>query len=452
MTNSERSICGFITILLLLTLIAGCDFLKTPTVLEKIHRDGTLVVLTRNSQTTYYEGADGLAGFEYELVKSFADDMGVEVEFRVLDSISEILTAMRNGEGHIAAASLTRTSAREQTFLFGPDYLQVQQQVICRRGQSVPKSPEDLVGVRLMVIKDSSYEERLRELQEEIPDLTWESTDEYPTEQLLERVWEEEIDCTVADSNIVAVNRRHYPELVVAFPITDKQSIAWILKNNAYQLREEIEFWLERYDESDALVTLRDRYYSHLEIFDYVDIRAYHRRINERLPPYQPYFKEAGDRYGIPWALLAAQAYQESHWDNSAVSPTGVKGIMMLTRKTAAQLRVKNRLDPKQSILGGAKYMSQLLLRVPERVVGPDRIWFALAAYNVGMGHVYDAQVLAERFGKDPYKWRDLKTVLPLLSKRKYYKTLKHGYARGYEPVKYVQRIREFYDILAKQT
>ena len=178
--------------------------------------------------------------------------------------------------------------------------------------------------------------------------------------------------------------------------------------------------------------------------------RRFTRHIKTRLPQYREQFKQAGEKYGLPWVLLAAQAYQESRWNRNARSPTGVRGLMMLTRDTASDLGIKNRLDPRKSIRGGARYLARLYAQLPSNIQDPDRMYFALSAYNVGMGHVKDAQILAVRLKKDPTKWNDLKTVLPLLAKKKYYKTLPNRYARGWEPVQYVKRIRGYREVLER--
>ncbi|RMH37601.1 MAG: soluble lytic transglycosylase fused to an ABC-type amino acid-binding protein [Nitrospirae bacterium] len=178
------------------------------------------------------------------------------------------------------------------------------------------------------------------------------------------------------------------------------------------------------------------------------DTKTFLRHISTRLPRYREQFEQAADRYGLPWTLLAAQAYQESKWNRNAMSHTGVRGIMMLTRATARDLGIENRLDVDDSIMGGARYLARLLRQVPPHIPHPDRMFMALAAYNVGMGHLKDARLLAKRLGKDPDRWDDLKTVLPLLAKKKYYQTLPHRYARGWEPVQYVKRIRAYQEIL----
>ena len=178
------------------------------------------------------------------------------------------------------------------------------------------------------------------------------------------------------------------------------------------------------------------------------EIRRFYHHIETRLPQYRRQFEGVAKAYGISWTLLAAQAYQESRWDPHAVSPTGVRGIMMLTRDTASSLGIQNRTDPSKSIEGGARYFQGLEKRLPRHIGKADRTWIALAAYNVGMGHIKDAQYLARRTGKNPHSWKDLKTTLPLLAQKPYYETLRYGYARGWEPVRYVKRIRAYHALL----
>jgi membrane-bound lytic murein transglycosylase F len=200
------------------------------------------------------------------------------------------------------------------------------------------------------------------------------------------------------------------------------------------------------------MARLKDHYYSFVTFFDYYNTKIFYKRIETRLPKYKKYFKKYGKKYNIPCSILAAQSYQESHWNPKAKSFTGVRGLMMLTRATAKALGVKNRMDPKQSIEGGARHLNQMLKYVSEDVEGEDRMKFALAAYNVGLGHIQDAQVLAKKMGLNKNVWNDLKKALPLLSQKKYYKFLKHGYARGSEPVKYVDFIYDYRDILENTT
>ncbi len=416
--------------------------------LDNIEQKKILTVVTRNAPTTWYEGRDGDAGFEYELAKNFAAYLDVKLKMVTRDSVSGILDIIRQGKADIAAAGLTRTAERENGFLFGPPYQEVTQQVVCRRGGARPRSVEELAGVELMVSANSSYVERLQSLKSRYPDLHWREDASLNTESLLEQVWKKELECTIADSNIVAINRRYFPELSVRFDLGKPQSLAWMLPADAAALRDKVNIWYELIDRNGELAALKEKYYGYIEVFDYVDTRTLTRRIKRLLPKFRPMFEEAGMRYGIDWTLLAAQSYQESHWNPRAKSPTGVRGIMMLTLTTAKEMGIKSRLNAKENILGGAKYLAQMRKRLPQSITRHDREWMALAAYNVGFGHMRDAFVLTERLDKNPNLWTDVSTVLPLLGRRKYYRTLKHGYARGWEPVRYVKRIRDYQDII----
>ncbi len=421
-------------------------------VLDGVRDRGTLVVLTRNAPTTlYYDATSNLTGYEYDLVESFANWLGVETEYVVLETVSDILEAVRRGDGDIAAAGLTHTEEREARYLFGPDYKVIRQQLVCNRNGNYPRRVEDLPGHSIEVIADSSYEERLIALANELGGLTWQSTYALDTEGVLARVAAGEVDCTIADSNIVAINRRYEPNLIVPLDVSEDQFLAWVLPNGAVNLRNAIGDWFDETQGSSFLAELEERYYGHIELFDFVDTRTFVQRIETRLPQYLETFKEAGVVHGFNWTLLAAQAYQESHWNPLAESPTGVRGLMMLTLDTAAEMGVADRLDPEQSIKGGAQYLGLLYRRLPRRVTGEDRVFFALAAYNVGYGHLTDAMSLAETRGLDPTSWRDMQTVLPLLARREHYTGLRYGYARGGEAVRYVQRIRSYWDILSRE-
>ena len=421
--------------------------------LAEIREAGELVVLTRNAPTTYYIDRDGRpAGPEYDLVAAFADHLGVELRLEVRHEIGTILEDLSAGRADLAAAGLTATEGRRGRFRTGPSYQQVQQQVVCRRGGDIPSDIAELPDVDLKVIGDSSYVERLEELKaDRLPALDWEVAEDLSTELVLEQVWERRVDCTVADSNIFAINRRYYPELLRAFPITEQEPLAWLMPSDAAGLESAVDEWMAQYEAAGGLARMQSRYYGHVEIFDYVDTARYVRRIDRRLPRFRGFFHQAAEAEGLDWHLLAAQSYQESHWDPAARSPTGVRGLMMLTQPTAREVEVENRLDPQQSIRGGARYLADLRERLPDSVTGRDRTWLALAAYNVGMGHLYDARRLAERLGRDPDRWTQMREVLPLLTQPRYYRDLRYGYARGNEPVQYVRRIRNYVDILERQ-
>ena len=428
---------------------------KHPSRLEKIKKRKKLNVVLLNSPSSYYIGASGPTGFEYDLVQSYARRLGVDLNITTAHTVKEALSYANDPDIDIISATLTKTKKRKKLYNFGPTYFEVQEQVICNRKLHkegrFPKDIEDLSDNTIAVGEETSYEETLNNLIDDGFDLNVTVVPDLSTEELLEQVSKGKIDCTVSDSNIYAINLRYYTNLSMAFNISGTEELGWIIPFGANKLEADLYEWINALNQSGKMIELKDHYYSYIFLFDYYDKKMFYKRIKSRLPKYMKYFKAAGKKYHIPWTLLAAQSYQESHWNPRAKSFTGVRGLMMLTRKTAKLLGVRNRLDPKQSVMGGAKHLSQLLKLVPATVEGENRLKYALAAYNIGLGHILDAMKLAGKMGLNPNSWADLKRVLPYLSQKKYYKRLKYGYARGSEPVRYVDGIYDYKDILEKQ-
>ncbi len=417
--------------------------------LELVQERGKLIAVTRNAATTYYEGAEGPLGMEYELLRGFADELGVELQLVLAASPDAVLSTLEAGGADLAAAGLTVTEARQERLRFSHPYQQITQQLIYLGGNLRPRRPEDLLNGHLEILANSSHEELLEALRTEHPELHWHSNPRAESEELLTKVWQEEIDYTVADSNEFILNQRFMPELRVGFDLSEPQPLAWAFSPHLdTSLLEAADDYLQRLEDSGALERLLERYYGHVGSFDYVGTRAFMRHINERLPEYRLLFEYAAREFGLDWRLLAATAYQESHWDPDAVSTTGVRGIMMLTQRTAGELGVTRRTDPVESIWGGALYLSRLHARVPERIPEPDRSWLALASYNIGFGHMEDARVLTQRNGGNPDSWKDVKETLPLLHQRRWHSQTRFGYARGREALQYVENIRSYYDIL----
>jgi membrane-bound lytic murein transglycosylase F len=433
---------------LLVLLIAGCDLIPR-TQLERVQDKGALRVLTRNGGTTFYEGAYGPTGLEYDLAAGFAQYLEVRLELRVADTVTQVLDDLRAQKADLAAAGLTVTEERRQLFNFSDSYQQIKPQLVYRAGTRAPRDLGALSG-SLEVLAGSSHAERLRQLQAEYPQLSFDENSELENAELLQLVWEQVVDYTVADSNEVALTRRFYPELRVAFAISKPESLAWAFPaGEDRSLVDKANEYLHTLRENGRLERLLEKHYSYVSDFDYVGTRRYMRDIERRLPLYQDWFERAGEKTGIDWRLLAAMGYQESHWNPDAVSPTGVRGLMMLTRDTMKLLGIdKDRNDAQASIEGGARYVAQVMQRLPERIRHPDRTWLALAAYNVGYGHLKDARILARNDGADPDRWVDVKKYLPRLSQKKWYSKARHGYARGHEPVRYVENVRSYYDIL----
>jgi membrane-bound lytic murein transglycosylase F len=434
-------------LLILISLLIACD--EALPHLEEIRERGELRVLTRYGPTTYYVKGNELAGFEYELAQRFAEYLNVKLKIIVPDNLGNMFKLIENGKADMAAAGLTITTKRKDRFHFGPVYQEVTQQLVYRNGNRIPQNITELYNGQLEVVANSSHVEKLTSYKEDIPELIWTENKELDSSGLLELVELEMIDYTIADSNDLAANQTLFPELRVAFDISEPQPLAWAMSlTEDGSLAAAMAIFFEQIEESGYLDRLIEKYYGHIRRFDYVDTRTYYRRIQTRLPQYEQLFKEAAEEFGFDWRLLAAISYQESHWDPQAVSSTGVRGLMMLTLATSQEMNIDNREDPAQSIYGGAGYLASMAARIPERINEPDKTWIALAAYNIGLGHLEDARVLTESDSKNPDLWPDIKEYLPLLAKKKWYSQTRYGYARGGEPVRYIENIRRYYDIL----
>ena len=421
-----------------------------PTTLEKVLTEGQLRVISRNGPTTYYEGPEGLTGFEYSLVKGFADELGVELVIQDEDSFGRIFNAVGEEQNHLAAAGITVTPTRSKGVKFTRPFMKVKQQLIYNSRQPAPRDILDLMGKDLVVISESSHVERLQELRETYPELTWREEPALEMIELLEMIHKGEADYAIVDSNSYDLNRHAYPRAQTAFDISDAQDLAWAFAHSIdTSLFDAAQAYLDRVEQNGTLATLTDQFYKPIVEVTTGDALLFSYRLEKRLPRWEEGLKEAAAKFDLDWQLLAAISYQESHWNPTAESRTGVRGLMMLTLATASDMGVKDRIDPSQSIYGGAKYFRNLLDRIPARVTGDDRIYMALAAYNVGMGHLEDARVLTEIHGDDPNKWSDVRKHLPLLAKRQYYSKTRHGYARGWEPVAYVKNVRNYHKILA---
>lgn len=421
----------------------------TPPLLDRVLERGELRVVTRNTPTTYYVGPDGPRGPEFDLVEGFAEDLGVTLVVDTVDAVSDVLPRLRSGEADLAAAGLSMTEARRENVNFGHPYNAVDMHLIYKLGTGRPRSVEQLVGRRIEVVAGSSHADMLDALKREVPALKWSENSDVEVVDLLEKVARGEIDYTIADSTNYNIQRHFYPELRVALDLQTDDPIAWAFrKGDGDRLLARADRYMIEAQRRGLLAQVHDRYYGHTEKFDYVGTRAFIRHFESRLPHYRQLFEEAGSLHGVDWRLLAAIGYQESHWRPQAVSPTGVRGIMMLTRATADYLDIENRVDPQSSIFGGAEFYARQVERIPDSVEQPDRTWLALAAYNVGYNHVIDARRIVEWQGGDPDAWIDVSEALPLLSRERWYSRLEYGYARGWEPVLYVNNIRNYYNII----
>ena len=446
-----RLLATLATLLALIVALAGCSDHDR---LQQIRELGELVVVTRNSPTTYYQDHGEDAGFEYQLVKLLAQDLGVKLRIQPAFSLEDIFTALTRGDADLAAAGLTLTGEREAQFAYSAPYATIRPLIVYKAGQKRPRSIADLDQFRLVVLAGSSHASAMAALRETgFPTLEWAEVDGVDTMALLDLIDSGYADAAVLDSNDFAVQQSLYPRLKTAFELGSEQELVWYLAGNgdAASLQQYIDDFLASIQDNGSLAQLEDIHFGHADTVSRVGSHTFTVNMRSRLPKYRDLIREIAKEYQLDWHLLAAIAYQESHWDPMAESPTGVQGMMMLTNATAQEVGVENRTDPRESLRGGARYFKNMKRRLPRDIQEPDRTWFALAAYNIGMGHLEDGRVLTERRGGDPHLWQDLMEHLPLLQKSPHYLDTRYGYARGLEAVTYVQNIRHYYNTLQWQ-
>ena len=414
-----------------------------------------LVFVTHNGPATYYLNGDNeYAGIEYDLATLFVKKYAPEyqIKFLLVNSISEVIPTLLKGQANIAAANLSVTHLRKELVQFSKPYQETQQQLIYdNETNDKPRNLAAIVDKTIAVPAGTSFAERLSEIQKDQPKLRWQALRQTNSELLLDQVANGVLDFTIADSHLVAMMQNYYPNLSVGMALGKPENIAWALPKNADpQLVKKVNKFFEQIRKDGTLRNLLDRYYGSSKRLNSQDITAFLKLSNSLLPKYQHLFKQAQETTGIDWRLLAAVSYRESHWDTFNTSPTGVRGLMMLTEGTADLMGVTDRLDPKQSVPAGAKYIVKMIETVPDRIPEPDRTYMALAAYNIGYAHVEDARVLAKRLNLNPDRWADIKKTLVMLNDPEYYTTLKYGYASGGAPVIFVESIRSYQRILER--
>ena len=411
--------------------------------LQEIISRGELRISTLNSPLTYFNTKQGPGGLDYELAKRFANYLGVKLVVIPHQNINDLFDDLDDDDADLLAAGLIYNQERLSRARTGPAYYSVSQQLVYRLGTPRPKGFADIKG-KLAVASGSAHVSTLKQFkQDKYPDLAWEASSDLTSKELLERVADGKLDYTLGDSVTIALLQRIHPQLAVAFDVTDEEPVTWYLKRDGDDslYAAMLDFYSQMVDDG-TLARLEEKYLGHVGSFDYVDTKTFLSAIDSVLPNFRPLFEKHANE--IDWKLLAAIAYQESHWNPQATSPTGVRGLMMLTRATADGLGVNDRLDPEESIQGGALYLQRLMAKVPDSVPEDERIWFSLAAYNMGWGHMLDARKLTKTQKGNPDSWVDVKQRLPMLSQKRYYPQLTYGYARGREAYNYVENIRRY--------
>ncbi len=430
-------------------LVSGCHSSPPQNKLHRIKNEGILRVLTRVDPTTYYKSPEGFSGMEYDLVQLFAKRLDVKVEFITPNTFDDILRQIVRDKADIAAAGITITEQRKKNMRFAPSYQEVTEQLLYHATNSPPKELSDVNNGIFEVVKNTSHVETLNSLKIETPELNWLTNEEVDTNGLIYLLNAGLIDYTLSDSNQIELIHRYYPNVEVAFDISEPQQLAWALNiSDDSSLYNEVKEFFVEIKKNHTLDRLIDRYYGHINRLGDFENCKFREHIKSRLPKFQTLFEEAAQKHQLDWRMLAAIGYQESHWQTEAISATGVRGLMQLTQDTAEEVGVENRNNARQSIMGGTQYFKDSIAQISDQIPEPDRTWFALAAYNVGLGHLEDARILTKQQRGNPDKWLDVKKRLPLLRQERWYKKTRLGFARGDEPVTYVEKIRSYYDLI----
>ena len=410
---------------------------------------GELRVATRVDALSYRTDERGtFAGFEYDLLVALGQHLGVPVRFVPYPDTAHALEAVVNGQAHLAAAGLTPD--RHQPLAWTTGLREIDFVLVGRASRRAVLRNRDLAGRIVTVRQGTKLASLMETLKQRIPGLEVVHPAPHTNDQdLLMQVATGRIDLLATDQVNYALAKRLAPKLAVVYDLPFKSAVSWAMSLQADGgLAGEINDFLNESAGNGLLASTADRYFGHVRRLDRYDFAVFHKRIQNRLPHYLSHFHEAEKQTGIDWRYLAAVSYQESHWDPEATSYTGVRGMMMLTVDTANRLGVENRLDPRQSILGGARYLSMLQTKLPKEVLYPDRLWMTTAAYNIGPGGLNNARALARLLGKNDTVWVDLKSVLPLLSQPQYATRFKTGPVRGGEALIMAENVRNFYDIL----
>ena len=425
---------------LAVAFVAACTRIEPP------EADGRLVVAVSETPAFFQREGATTSGFEHDLVTAFADSLGLKVKFIKATDAYELNDLALAGRVHLAA-SMPLGNGHLQ---FSTPIRTVTQWIVGHNDVIGPQQLSDLAGKSVEVPAGSPLADTLRGLDEksrpkvvEVPGVN--------EMEMLTRVAERKAELVAVHEIHLDLGVNFHPELSPLLQLPGKLELGWAFGGKgAAALRARADAFIASARADGTLARIHDRYFGHIKRINANGIAQFLDDMRIKLPNWRRHFQSAQDLSGIDWRLLAALAYQESRWDPLATSPTGVRGMMMLTEDTADHLRVKNRLDAQESIRAGARYLAELVEQIPDNAKHPDRLWLALSAYNLGMGHFRGARSIAKSMKRDPDVWYDMKQVLPQLARPEIYARLKSGAARGGEAVIMVENIRSYYDILSR--
>ncbi len=427
-----------------------------------------LTVYVRSGPIVYFPAPDGnIVGLDADLVRLFAREQKLRVDFVAVTTPAEVFAALERGDADLgiggllgpppprpplglaaAQAFLRAAVAKPAPVRWSLGYYAVEPVLIYNTDGFKPASWDDLDGEKVVYIDGHGLEPEIERLRAAHPQVGWEPAALPSATELIAQVSDGALSYAIVGSLATAVARNIYLDFDVAFRVGGTRDLAFAVAPRSPQLAHALDRFLARARRDGTLARLAERYVPDAGQFLRIDALGLQEKIRSVLPQYRHLFHETQTKTGLDWRLLAALAYQESKWDSTAESETGVRGFMQLTEDTAKLMGVTNLLDPEQNVLAAARYLRTLKDKLPARIQEPDRTWLALAAYNIGLGHLEDARILAQKQGLNPDHWSDVKKALPLLALPEYHESAKLGYARGGMPVAFVERVRGYYDVL----
>ena len=443
--------------------------------LPAITESGELRVLFTFNSTGYFVYRGATMGYEYELLSLFARESKLKLKPVVVRDSRMLFDRLNEGEGDVVAAQLV-AGTRETRVAFTAELYETAPVVVQRKGDKTGASadvaqaqareraetpdaqsvrirarlinePGQLAGERVHLPQTSPYRVRLFELSDELThDIEVVEVDA-TTDRLVQQLSEGDIAYTVAAENVAALSASEYTNLIIKPAVGPPQQVVWAVRTNAPDLHAKLDAWIAAKKKSGLLRVLYRKYFGDRRGFTQRVASRYLTSETGKLSPYDDLFREYARIPGWDWRLVASQAYQESRFNPGAKSWAGAAGLMQIMPATARELRV-NANDPRQSVEGACRYLWKLDKRWKAITPESERVKFILASYNVGLGHVEDARRLATKNGDDPDKWTDVAYWLIRKSKRAVYNdpVVKYGFARGTEPVTYVDLILDRYE------
>ena len=401
--------------------------------------------------TIYYTDPNGeLAGLEYDLISAFAQTQHTKLEIKTYATPDAARLALFRSEVDVVAMGNTADGLSATEIPTKARYQESAWVLLNSPQKFTPKSFAEVSPKRVIVSSRIYTHPRMAELRRKNAAVLFVEDTKNDDESLISAVGDDDVEYAIVEEDTYNASRHFHYDAQRAFIVQPPMSRVWLFAHDALAERDSANAFLTRITRDGQITRVLDRYFGFPQKISPADVEEFSERVNTVLPRYRTWFQQAQETYGIEWRLLAALSYQESHWNADATSETGVRGIMQFTEDTARRYNV-DRLDPRSSILGGARYLTELKrMGLSARIQEPDKTWLALAAYNIGLGHVENARILTQRAKKNPDMWPDVRRHLPLLAKPEIAAQFKQGLCRCGMPVEYVEAVRAYYDVLLR--